>query len=478
MDHTHLDPTRGALPRAPQAPPPGPSAPGADGEARNDPLHDVKTFGGYRILRRLGGGGMGAVYLGYRNQDQRQVAIKVLNDRLAGNQGYIDRFYREARSGALLHHPNIVRTLAYGQERATGKHYLVLELVDGPSAGALLQQRGRLPVGDSVHLALDVARALEHAHSRNFIHRDIKPDNILITRSGVAKLVDLGLAKRTDEASHLTVTRQGFGTTPYMPFEQAVDAKTADHRSDVYALGATLYHLVTGQVPFPGESHLEVIDKKNVGRFAPASTVNPEVPPALDEILGRMLAREPRDRYQTASELIIDLERSHLAAPMPSYADPDQARQDPWAQACMAPSEPTRLDPAAPPRPAPTGNGPPAPAERKNEAPAVPGPAKDVWLLRYRNGAGRPVTVMTTTEQIRKRREAGTLGRGAEARRPHEEDFEPIDAHPELRGEEEEEEEQEEQGPPPARRTALLLGVGVALVAVVLLGALLRWLLH
>ena len=198
--------------------------------------------------------------------------------------------------------------------------------MDGPSAQALLACSGQLTVGDAVHIALDVARALEHAHSRNIVHRDIKPDNILITRSGVAKLADMGLAKRTDEASHLTQNRQGFGTTAYMPYEQAVNAKYADGRSDIYALGATLYHLITGEVPFPGENHLDVVEKKNQGQFRPASKINPAVPQILDQILARMLARHPRDRYQTASELIIDLERSRLSSPLPSFADPDLAQ--------------------------------------------------------------------------------------------------------------------------------------------------------
>ncbi len=211
-----------------------------------DPLREPRSVGEYRILRRLGEGGMGAVYLGFQEGQNRQVAIKVLADQLASSDAYVKRFYREAKSGEILNHPNIVRGLAVGQDAASRKHYLVLEYVDGPSALALLEKHGRLPVGDAVHVALDVARALEHAHSRNVVHRDIKPDNILITRSGVAKLSDLGLAKRTDEASHLTGTRQGFGTPWYMPYEQAINAKHADARSDIYALGATLYHLVTG----------------------------------------------------------------------------------------------------------------------------------------------------------------------------------------------------------------------------------------
>ena len=234
----------------------------------------------------------------------------------------IDRFYREAKSGALLNHPNIVRILGVGSDQLTHRLYLVMEYVDGcKRLWICLRQYGRLAVGDAVHLALDIARALEHCHSRNIVHRDIKPDNILITQSGMAKLTDLGLAKRTDETSHLTAARQGFGTPYYMPYEQALNAKYADGRSDIYALGATLYHLVAGEVPFPGKNPLEIVEKKDIGEFLPASFHNPAVPPALDAILNRMLAREPGDRYQTASELIVDMERSRLANPVPSFVD-------------------------------------------------------------------------------------------------------------------------------------------------------------
>src|SRR5262249_41176642 len=181
-----------------------------------DPLCDLRSLGEYRLLRRLGEGGMGAVYLGYHEGQDVQVAIKVLGDQLACSQSYIDRFYREAKSGVLLNHPNIVRTLGVGWDKATAKHYLVLEFVDGPSAHALLDRLGKLAVGDAVHVALDIARALEHAHSRRIVHRDIKPDNILISRAGVCKLVDLGLAKRIDEASHLTAAPHSLATPPSM----------------------------------------------------------------------------------------------------------------------------------------------------------------------------------------------------------------------------------------------------------------------
>jgi serine/threonine-protein kinase len=369
---------------------------------------ELRALGEFRLLRRLGQGGMGQVYLGYDGRSGKQVALKVLDDALAGNQGYVDRFYREARSGGLLDHPNIVHTHQAGRDSATGKHYLVMEYVDGPSAQALLQGRGPLAVGDAIHLTLDIARALEHAHSRNIVHRDIKPDNILITKSGVAKLADMGLAKRTDEASHLTVARQGFGTTAYMPYEQALNAKHADSRSDIYALGATLYHLLTGRVPFPGENHLEVVEKKKQGWFPPAGTVAEGVPLALDQMLSRMMARQPRDRYQTASELIIDLERSHLAAPIPSYADPNLAKNDPLVQAALGSGEPTRL-------------GPDAMAQ-----------ADVGWIVHYRNVSGRPLTTRLTAEEIIERLKDGTLPGDAEARRPEDETGRPLVEYPEF----------------------------------------------
>src|SRR5262249_15518355 len=268
VERTQLDETRAPTP-APTAGSPRPATSSSQ-EVPAQAAPDLRILGEYRILRRLGEGGMGAVYLGYDGKHDRHVALKVLNDSLAHDQGYLDRFHREARSGVLLNHPNVVRTYAAGQDRATGKHYLVLEYVDGPSAEALLRHRGKLSVGDAVHVALDVARALEHAHSKGIVHRDVKPDNILITRSGVAKLGDLGLAKRADAPTHLPAARQGFGTTAYMPYEQAINARRADGRSDLYALGATLYHLLTGQVPFPGENHLEVVEKKKVGHYRTA----------------------------------------------------------------------------------------------------------------------------------------------------------------------------------------------------------------
>ncbi len=423
LDVTHIDPGAPAAPGrqrngTPPADGPDIMEEDVDLSATGDG-QEPRTLGGYRLLRRIGEGGMGVIYLGYHETEDRQVAIKVLSDHLANSQTLVDRFYREAKSGALLNHPNIVRNLAVGQDHSTGKHYLVLEYVDGPSAHALLDRFGRLSVGDAVHIALDVARALEHAHSRNVIHRDIKPDNILISPSGLAKLSDLGLAKRTDEASHLTATRQGFGTPYYMPYEQALNARQADGRSDVYALGATLYHLVAGQVPFSGVNSLEILDKKKLGFFAPASSVNPEVPRELDGILERMLACEPHDRYQTASELIVDLERANLAPPVPSFVDRELALQDPVVRQRLATvAQPTAPDltvrPEAPPRPAGKDN-------------------PDLWYLRYRDRKGQWCKSRATTRQIVRRLRDGRLPGEVEACHQVQGEFRPLGGYPEFR---------------------------------------------
>jgi serine/threonine-protein kinase len=411
LDVTQVDPNQPQRPksRTPATPTTSVSAPTRDG------IFELNTLGRYRILRRLGEGGMGSVYLGYLEEEDQQVAIKVLADQLASNHGYVERFYREAKSGSLLSHPNIVRCITVGQDKPTGKHYLVMEFVDGPSAHALLDCFGKLPVADAVHVVLDIAHALEHAHSRNIVHRDIKPDNILITRAGLAKLADLGLSKRTDENSHLTGTRQAFGTPHYMPYEQAVNAKLADGRSDIYALGATLYHLVTGEVPFPGDSHLEVVDKKEKGTFVPASRINPEVPPVLDRILNKMLAREARDRYQTASELIIDLERSHLAAAVPSFVDPDQALRDPTVRARLtSPTEATRPDLEAP-----VGHG------------LIAG--GEIWSLRYRGEDGRRQKALLSTDQIHEQLSDGRLPPDAEVILRGADGYQPMSRIPEFR---------------------------------------------
>jgi eukaryotic-like serine/threonine-protein kinase len=289
---------------------------------------EPSLLGGFRILRRLGEGSMGTVYLGYHEEKDRQVAIKVLAHWLATNPSCVERFYRESKNSALLAHPNIVRGYSAGYDGQTGRHYLVREFVDGLSAQVLLDRLGWLPVGAAVQIVLDVARALEYLQARNLVHRDIKPDNVLLTRSGVTKLADLGLLKRSDEVGPRTAILSGFGTSYYMPYEQAAGNRRLDTRSDIYALGATFYHLLTGEVPFSGNSHQEIVEKKAEGSFIPASAINRQVPPQLDQILRQMLAQRPEDRYASASDLVADLERLVLAADVATFPNVIAALND------------------------------------------------------------------------------------------------------------------------------------------------------
>jgi serine/threonine-protein kinase len=367
------------------------------------------SIGGHRLLRRLGEGGMGTVYLAYSESLQKQVAIKVLADRLATNSSYVDRFLREARNGTRLDHPNVVRCIEAGKDEASGKHFLMMEYVDGPSARALLDRQGRLPVGDAVHIIVQIARALRYVHARDFVHRDIKPDNILINSAGVAKLADLGLAKCIADASQLTGAKQGFGTPYYMPCEQAVDATKADARCDIYALGATLYHLITGVVPFPGETHLQIAERKLAGTYLPASGIIPAVAP-LDPIIAKMLARDPNDRYADANDLIQDLKRTGLDLPTTPPAKP-VSEEDSY-EVSRSPDEMTQVDLEVSPTP----------------------PARtDVWYVRYRELDGEWCSLRATTEQVLQRLKASTLPATSEVSRTPRGEFRPAAAYPEFR---------------------------------------------
>jgi serine/threonine protein kinase len=387
-----------------------------NGQPLSEHLGQLPRIAGYQILRRLGEGGMGAVFLAYDVKEQRQVALKVLAPEHAMVQGSLDRFRREGTSGQSLNHPNIVRNYGAGHDEKTGLHFLVLEYVDGPSAHDLLERFGRLKVGDAVHIVLDVARALEHAHNSAIVHRDIKPANILLTSSGLAKVSDLGLAKRTDETSHLTHAKQGVGTPYYMPYEQALNAKAADARSDLFALGATVYHLLTGEVPFPGNGPMEVMDKKDAGVYLPLRALNPEVPEALERVIGRLLARRPDQRYASASELIVELERAQLAAAVPSFVDLDLALRDPLVRERLTTTaQPTSVDVAA------------APGADK-----LPG-FSGFWYLRYRDRQGRPSKAKLTQAQVLQRLREGKLSSRVEAARAAQGEYRPIGSYSEFR---------------------------------------------
>jgi serine/threonine-protein kinase len=382
---------------------------------------EPRTFGRYHVLRRLGDGGMSTVYLGFEPDAKRPVALKVLAEHLHHDRGSLDRFHREARLGKSLQFPHLVRTLAADRDPATGRHFLVLEYVDGPSCQFLLDRTGPLAVRDAVRVVLDAAMGLEYLHARRLVHRDIKPGNILLTTSGVAKLGDLGLAKDLTESSDLTALHQGFGTSWYMPYEQVLNARFVDGRSDVFALGATLYHLLTGQVPFGGATHAEVVAAKDRGNYRPASELNRSVPADLDRILARMLARDPRRRFQTATELVVVLERSRLADRLPSFVDIDVARADPEARARLeSTGQPTRPD---------LGLSPPAAEPAAAVAAAAPA---EVWHLRFRDARGQWFTRRATTNQVLHGLREGIWPAGVEAARGVHRQFRPLEVYPEF----------------------------------------------
>jgi eukaryotic-like serine/threonine-protein kinase len=380
----------------------------------NDAARGISAIGRYRVLRILGKGGMSEVYLGYDDRAGEPVAIKLMSANLADDPLQLERFERETLLTTKLNHTNIVRGLDSGRDAATKRRYLVLEYVDGPSALAEVERKQRLEVNDAVHIAMAIGRALEHLHARSFIHRDIKPDNILLSPCGEAKLIDLGLVRWEDgNGASLTATSDGFGTSYYMPIEQALNAHFVDPRSDIFALGATLYHLLTGQVPFSGEDHHEVTRKKDAGFFTEASKLNPRVPAELDAIISRMMARDPRQRFQTSGDLLAALEDGNLITGLPSYADLGQAVRG--------------TKPKAPPE-----NGPTQPDLRLRASKLKKSKSQEPWIIRYKDRTGNWVVRKAMTEQLLRSLQRGRLqGQIYAARRPRQR-YRPLSDFPEF----------------------------------------------
>ncbi len=281
------------------------------------PAKTLPQLGDFVLRKKLGQGGMGTVYLGHQVSLDRPCAVKVMARELAQKPGFVERFLREARAMARIDHPHVVRCYAVGEEK--GHHYVAMELIEGRSMQDWLNQIGTFPVPDAVLTTLVAAEALDHAHALKMIHRDIKPDNLLVTNKGEIKVADLGLAKATDEEMSMTQSGAGLGTPHYMPPEQARNAKHVDHRCDIYALGCTLYHFVTGALPFSGETIVDLITNKEQGKFKPARRINSEVPERLDLMIDKAMAKDPAHRYQSMREFIQDLESLQIAAESLSF---------------------------------------------------------------------------------------------------------------------------------------------------------------
>jgi serine/threonine-protein kinase len=359
------------------------SAPALADEAAAKNLSTLKDF---RLIKKLGEGGMGTVYKAHQLSLDRIVAVKVPFRHLAKDPSFVARFYREARIMARLDHPNILRCYSVGEEN--GWHYLAMEYIDGASMQSWLEKLKKLSVGDALHVALACAHALQHAHEQNLIHRDIKPDNILVTNKGVVKVADMGLAKALTNDLSLSRTGTGAGTPHYMAPEQARDAKHVDGRSDIYALGSMLYCFLTGAPPFKGETYVDLLLEKEKGKFTPSRRSNSEIPERLDLILDKAMAAKPDLRYKTCSEFIKDLETLNLANEALSFI-PNAV-----ASVTVKSGMPTKQV-STPPKPAAPPGAKPAVPGAKPSAPA----AGDVWYLAIPMKGGKTVKRKMTTAQ-------------------------------------------------------------------------------
>jgi len=270
----------------------------------------LKEIGGFELIGKIGQGGMGTVFKARQKSLDRIVALKVLPPSVAKDAKFIERFQREARACAKLNHPNIVQGVDVGKDPATGVWYFAMELVDGPSVLKLLKEERVLPEERALQIARDIARALECAATHGIVHRDIKPDNILLTARGDAKLADLGLAKQLNDDASLTQSGQAVGTPYYMAPEQVRGrSDQLDIRTDIYALGGTLFHLVTGQPPFTGETSAVIMSKHLTEAVPKAMKVNRDVSEGCSRMIEQMMQKDRENRIQTPSELITQIER-------------------------------------------------------------------------------------------------------------------------------------------------------------------------
>ncbi len=251
----------------------------------------------YLLLDMLGEGGMGRVYLAADTRLKRRVALKILAPERLDKPRAVARFRREGLVGAQLQHENLVRVYDFGS--SDGRYYLVMEYIDGKTVGSLIAEQGRIPPAPAVRLIRQVALGLEHAHRKGLIHRDVNPQNILVTRDGIAKLADLGLALDLAEDDRFTREGATVGTFDYVAPEQARDSHAADIRSDIYSLGCTLYHLISGQVPFPTPNLPEKLLAHRTMDPTPLGEYLPGLSAELAEVVARMMRKSPDERYAT-----------------------------------------------------------------------------------------------------------------------------------------------------------------------------------
>jgi serine/threonine protein kinase len=348
-------------------------------ETSSQPLQSI---GNYDLLDKVAEGGMGSIYKGRHRETGQIVALKVMPTHMAGNAVLLKRFEQEFRAASLLDHPNIVRALDYGD--AGSSPYLVMEFVDGESLGQKLEREGRISETEAIKIIAQIAQGLHRAHKTGMIHRDVKPDNIMVMPDGTAKLADLGLVKEVEADLNLTRTGRGLGTPHFMAPEQFRNAKNADVRCDIYSLGATLYMMVTGDLPFKSNGPLDAWMKKIHNEITAPRKVNPEITERVDWAIRRAMSADPEKRPASCREFVEDL----------------------------------------------TGH-----STRKVTAADSEAVASDIWYLVYKDEMGVLHTVKGTTQAIRRSLKEGLLGDAANVRasRSKTGPFDPVRSYPEFR---------------------------------------------
>jgi eukaryotic-like serine/threonine-protein kinase len=321
-----------------------------------------QQLGNYDIVSKIADGGMGTVYKARNRITGEIVAVKVIAPATARNPIILQRFEREFVAAKVLDHPNVVKAIEYCGSGPTP--FLVMEYVDGESLGQWVERKGAFPEAEAVRLIAQVCEGLQRAHKQGLVHRDVKPDNILVTRDGLAKLTDMGLVKDVEGDLNLTKTGRGLGTPHYMAPEQFKNAKTVDVRGDIYALGATLYALVTGRVPFENAGPYDCFVRKIRMEFPPPKELNPAVSDRVDWAIRRAMSAEPDRRPSSCREFLEDL----------------------TGQSRAIPNRPG----AVPPAPAAAG--------------------ADLWYMVYKDETGTTHTVKGSTEGIRNALRDQTLG--------------------------------------------------------------------
>ncbi len=345
-------------------------------------LDTVKSVGNYDLLEKIAEGGMGAIYRGRQRETGTIVAIKIMAPHLTKNPLLLKRFEQEFRAASRLDHPNIVRALDYSDNG--NSPYLVMEFVEGESLGQKLERQGRMSEADAIRLIGQVAQGLHRAHKQNLVHRDVKPDNILVTNDGVAKLADLGLVKETETDLNLTRTGRGLGTPHFMAPEQFRNAKNADIRCDVYSLGATLYQMVTGELPFRSNGPLDAWMKKIRNELVMPRQLVPELSERVEQAICRAMDADPDKRPASCREFIEDL----------------------------------------------TGR-----STRRMSAVDGSTPQQELWYLVYKDENDTPHTVKGTASAIRRSLKEGLLGDASNVRasRSKAGPFESLLSYPEFR---------------------------------------------